>query len=62
MIILLVKYRVTDGINITYQSEEIMKFEKDDDICTDSIKKKCTYQPSSYYRGAGIILDEITRV
>lgn len=41
MIILLVKYRVTDGINITYQSEEIMKFEKEDDICTDSIKKKC---------------------
>jgi hypothetical protein len=62
MIILLVKYRVTDGINITYQSEEIMKFEKDDDICTDSIKKKCFFQPNTYYRGARIILDEITRV
>lgn len=62
MIILFVKYRVTDGINITKESQEVMKFEKEDDICTESIKKKCTYQPSSYYRGAGIILDEITRV
>ncbi len=40
MIILFVKYRVTDGINITKESEEVMKFEKEDDICTESIKKK----------------------
>lgn len=62
MIILFVKYRVTDGINITKEAEEIMKFEKEDDICTDSIKKKCFFQPNTYYRGARIILDEITRV
>ena len=32
MIILFVKYRVTAGINITKESEEVMKFEKEDDI------------------------------
>ncbi len=62
MILLFVKYRVTDGINITHSSQEIMMFEKEDDINTQNIKNKCEHQPNRYYRGADIILDEISRV
>lgn len=62
MIMLFVKYRVSDGINITHNAQEIIKFDNEDDVNTDNIKNKCKYQPSSYYRGACIILDEIKRV
>ncbi len=56
----LVKYRTTNGVYVDGSYEEVMQFDDILEVETDIIKSKATHRSSlSYYRGAGIIIDEI---
>lgn len=56
----LIKYRTTDGVNIDGRYDEVMQFNSVMEIETSNIESKAKHHSDlPYYRGAGIIIDEI---